>query len=72
MIAEYAILPLGSASVHAQCPHVKSLLLYGPEGTGKSLLTQVWGATAGCHRGGGQGRRGAAYSTVPLAQSACP
>lgn len=40
-ITEYGILPLGSTAAHVRCPHIKSLLLYGPQGSGKSLLTQV-------------------------------
>lgn len=53
-LTEYATLPLGSQYIHERAPHIKSLLLYGAERTGKTLLTQVcgcggasWGACAG-------------------------
>lgn len=40
-LTEYAILPLGSQYIHERAPYVKSLLLYGAEQTGKTLLTQA-------------------------------
>lgn len=40
-VAEYAALPLGSAALHERLPHVKTLLLFGAERTGKSLLSHV-------------------------------
>jgi len=40
-LTEYAILPLGSQYIHERAPHVKSILLYGAEKTGKSLLTHA-------------------------------
>jgi hypothetical protein len=40
-VTEYAILPLGSQYIHERVPHVKSMLLYGAEKTGKTLLSQV-------------------------------
>lgn len=40
-LTEYAILPLGSQYIHERSPYVKSILLYGAEKTGKTLLTQA-------------------------------
>ena len=40
-VTEYCILPLGSAFVRSKAPFVKSLLLYGPKGCGKTLLAQA-------------------------------
>ncbi|XP_062971937.1 dynein regulatory complex protein 11 [Elgaria multicarinata webbii] len=39
LIALYGILPLGSQSVHEKAPLVKALLLAGPVGVGKKMLT---------------------------------
>ena len=40
-LTEYAVLPLGSQYIHERAPYVKSILLYGAEKTGKTLLTHV-------------------------------
>jgi len=40
-LTEYAVLPLGSQYIHERAPHTKSLLLYGAEKSGKTLLTQA-------------------------------
>ena len=40
-VTEYCILPLGSAFVRSKAPFVKSLLLYGPKGCGKTMLAQA-------------------------------
>ncbi|KAM6452646.1 IQ and AAA domain-containing protein 1-like isoform 2-T2 [Liasis olivaceus] len=40
-IALYAILPLGSQTVHERAPQVKSVLLAGPAGTGKKMLVHA-------------------------------
>ncbi|XP_069100426.1 dynein regulatory complex protein 11-like [Pleurodeles waltl] len=40
-IALYAILPLGSTSVHEKSPLIKSILLAGPVGTGKRMLVHA-------------------------------
>lgn len=47
-VAEYAILPLGCAALHQRLPHVPTLLLFGAERTGKTMLAQV-----GQGKGGG-------------------
>ncbi|NWR49248.1 DRC11 protein, partial [Regulus satrapa] len=41
LMALYAILPLGSQSVHENAPLVKSLLLAGPAGVGKKMLVHA-------------------------------
>jgi len=38
LIAEFAILPLGSPAVHEKSPLIRSLMLTGPRGTGKKML----------------------------------
>ena len=40
-MSEYAILPLGSAQLHERLPYTRSLLLFGAERTGKTLLSHV-------------------------------
>ncbi len=40
-LTEYAVLPLGSQYIHERAPYVKSVLLYGAEKTGKTLLTHA-------------------------------
>jgi hypothetical protein len=40
-VTEYGILPLGSQYIHERVPHTKSMLLYGPQSTGKTLLSHV-------------------------------
>ncbi|XP_063159224.1 IQ and AAA domain-containing protein 1-like isoform X2 [Candoia aspera] len=40
-IALYAILPLGSQTVHELAPQVRSVLLAGPAGTGKKMLVHA-------------------------------
>ncbi|XP_074049439.1 IQ and AAA domain-containing protein 1-like isoform X2 [Macrotis lagotis] len=37
----YGVLRLGSAEVHAMAPHVRSILLAGPAGTGKKMLVNA-------------------------------
>ncbi|CAL8093243.1 unnamed protein product [Calicophoron daubneyi] len=41
LITEYAILPLGSQAVHEKAPYIKSILLAGPQGTGKRTLVNI-------------------------------
>ncbi|NWI38326.1 DRC11 protein, partial [Picathartes gymnocephalus] len=41
LVALYAILPLGSQTVHENAPLVKSLLLAGPAGVGKKMLVHA-------------------------------
>ncbi|GBF95030.1 hypothetical protein Rsub_07531 [Raphidocelis subcapitata] len=48
-VAEYAALPLGSASVHERLPYVKTLLLFGAERTGKSLLSHAVASMTGAN-----------------------
>ena len=38
VVTEYCILPMGSQAVHEQSPHVKSVMVGGPMGTGKKKL----------------------------------
>lgn len=63
-MTEYAILPLGSQYIHERAPYVKSVLLYGAEKTGKTLLTHVsvvaaWGVgLKGAAVGGGEDGQG--------------
>ena len=40
-VTEYGILPLGSKVVHDLAPHHKSMLLYGPACSGKTMLTHA-------------------------------
>lgn len=40
-LTEYAVLPLGSSFVRARTPLVRSLLLYGPRGAGKTMLASA-------------------------------
>ncbi|XP_030640603.1 dynein regulatory complex protein 11 [Chanos chanos] len=40
-IALYAVLPLGSQTVHEKAPLVKSILLAGPSGVGKKMLVHA-------------------------------
>ncbi len=57
-LTEYCILPLGSQFIHERAPYIKTLLLYGAEKTGKTLMAQVSdcarGAELACtqHKGG--------------------
>lgn len=47
-LTEYAVLPLGSATVHERLePHVKAVLLYGQHDTGKKLLAHAVANTTG-------------------------
>ncbi|KAG5445315.1 Dynein regulatory complex protein 11 [Clonorchis sinensis] len=41
LLTEYAILPLGSPTVHEKAPHIRSILLAGPRGTGKRMLVHA-------------------------------
>lgn len=40
-ITEYAVLPLGSENVRQATRHIKSLLLYGPKGAGKTAMVEA-------------------------------
>lgn len=40
-VTEYAILPLGSEQCKAKTQQIKSLLLYGPKGSGKTLMAEA-------------------------------
>mmetsp|Transcript_153261 Transcript_153261/g.267789 ORF Transcript_153261/g.267789 Transcript_153261/m.267789 type:complete len:902 (-) Transcript_153261:616-3321(-) len=40
-VTEYGVLPLGSKVVHDLAPHHKSMLLYGPASSGKTMLTHA-------------------------------
>jgi len=40
-LTEYAILPLGSTQCKAKTQHIKSLMLYGPKGAGKTLMAEA-------------------------------
>eukprot|EP00753_Platysulcus_tardus_P020054 PLAT7719.1.p1 GENE.PLAT7719.1~~PLAT7719.1.p1 ORF type:complete len:919 (+),score=579.46 PLAT7719.1:53-2758(+) len=40
-LTEYAVLPLGSSYVKKHTPLVRSVLLYGPRGSGKSMLVEA-------------------------------
>jgi hypothetical protein len=59
-LCEYAILPLGAASLHARLPYTRALLLAGAPKTGKTLLTHVR-----C-RGGGRRFKPSQASRFPL------
>ncbi|KAL5266277.1 hypothetical protein ACHWQZ_G003637 [Mnemiopsis leidyi] len=41
VITEYGILPMGSQTVHETAPHVKSIMIAGPHGTGKRMLVNA-------------------------------
>ncbi|ELU03195.1 hypothetical protein CAPTEDRAFT_153643 [Capitella teleta] len=41
LVAEFAILPIGSPSVHEKAPLIKSVMLAGPRGTGKHTLVHA-------------------------------
>uniref|UniRef100_A0A3Q2P1Z8 IQ and AAA domain-containing protein 1 n=1 Tax=Fundulus heteroclitus TaxID=8078 RepID=A0A3Q2P1Z8_FUNHE len=47
VLSLYAVLPLGSQEVHEKAPLIKSILLVGPAGVGKSMLVH-----AVCHETG--------------------
>jgi hypothetical protein len=40
-ITEYAVLPLGSENVRQATRHIKSMLLYGPKGAGKTAMVEA-------------------------------
>jgi DNA polymerase III delta prime subunit len=40
-VVEQLILPLGSLPVHQKAPYINKALLYGPAGTGKTLVTHA-------------------------------
>ncbi|KAG1669632.1 hypothetical protein FOA52_010792 [Chlamydomonas sp. UWO 241] len=48
-MTEYAILPLGSQYIHERAPYTKSVLLFGAEKTGKTLLTHAVANLAGAN-----------------------
>lgn len=41
LISLYCVLPLGSQEVHEHAPHMKSILITGPKGTGKRSLVDI-------------------------------
>ncbi|KAL2649813.1 hypothetical protein R1flu_017941 [Riccia fluitans] len=47
-VVEYCILPLATEMVNAKAPFIKSVLLYGGEGVGKTLLVHAACRSAGC------------------------
>lgn len=48
-LTEYSILPLGSQYIHERAPYIKTLLLYGPEKSGKTLLSHAVANLAGAN-----------------------
>ncbi|XP_024531716.1 IQ and AAA domain-containing protein 1 isoform X2 [Selaginella moellendorffii] len=46
-VVEYCIMPLVSDFVHQNAPYIKSVLLYGAEGNGKTLLVHASARAAG-------------------------
>jgi ATP-dependent 26S proteasome regulatory subunit len=40
-LTEYAILPNGSSFVKSRVPHIRSILIYGPKGVGKTMLAET-------------------------------
>ncbi|OAE20430.1 hypothetical protein AXG93_4905s1300 [Marchantia polymorpha subsp. ruderalis] len=47
-VIEYCILPLATEMVNSKAPLIKSVLLYGGEGVGKTLLVHAACRSAGC------------------------
>ncbi|KAH6557819.1 hypothetical protein KP509_1Z091600 [Ceratopteris richardii] len=47
LVTEYCVLPLASDFVHKNAPYAKSVLIYGGEGTGKTLLVHAACSAAG-------------------------
>jgi len=41
LVAEFGVLPMGSAGVHEKAPLVRSMMLAGPRGTGKKMLVHA-------------------------------
>lgn len=64
VITETFILPLGSTYVKEQSPLVNTLLLYGPHGSGKSLLSKAIAAET-VRQMRRQGSEATAQSTLP-------
>jgi len=48
-VTEYGILPLGSQYIHERAPYIKSMLLYGGDKTGKTLLSHSIANLAGAN-----------------------
>ena len=46
-VFDLGILPMSSSAVHLRAPLIKSLLLVGPAGSGKTLLTQIMSSELG-------------------------
>ncbi|KAF5278956.1 hypothetical protein FQA39_LY05634 [Lamprigera yunnana] len=47
ILTEYCVLPLSSAQLHQSAPHIKSLLIAGPKGSGKDTLVHAVCTEAG-------------------------
>lgn len=49
LLSELCILPLGSSTVHSKVPLTKTVMIYGPSMTGKTLLTHIATHAAGAN-----------------------